>query len=466
MDSRVILIIVTMAVYLVLMFIIGLKGRKYGETNQDFMTAAKQGAMFMVVGSYLGSHIGNGIVVGGAQYGAMYGIGGLWYGAGAALSYVLFALVMSKVVYKRGYITLPDVLADCYGDKITTVLLAILHYAAMIAICAGQIMAGRLLFEYAGLPGEWGAVITFLIVMIYSSMSGLWGVLMTDVFQSSIIFIVTIFIVCWIFANGGGEVMTAALPASSFDVMPFDAETMIMMFGPTALFGLASATAFQRTVASKTQKIAFLAPLIASVLVVAYAALPVIMGMYGHALFPEEDSSTIFFKLMMEGVPPFMGALMVVAVCAAIMSTCDGGLVAGSANIVNDIYLKVINPDGEKDEKKLARITTVATFVMGILALFVSLQFTTLIPLLSLAYSFINSGALVMVVGGIFWKKATKEGAIASFIVGVGLTALDSAGIISLPYASVLPLAPALLAFIVVSLMTQKGKTSPEAVQK
>lgn len=460
MNERVILIIVIMAIYLIAMFMIGLKGRQYGETNQDFMTAAKQGTIFMVVGSYLGSHLGNGIVVGGAQYGAIYGIGGLWYGAGAALSYVLFGLVMSRVVYKRGYFTLPDVLARCYGDKITTVLVAVLHYCAMIAICAGQIIAGRLLFEYAGLPGELGAVITFLIVMIYSSMSGLWGVLMTDVIQSSVIFVTTIAIVIWIFANGGGTVMLERLPASSFNVAPFDVETLLMMFGPTSLFGLASATAFQRTIASKTQKIAFWSPFIAAMLVVAYAALPVIMGMYGHALWPNENSSTIFYKLMMEGVPPFMGALMVVAVCAAVMSTCDGGLVAGSANIVNDIYLKVINPDGEQDQIKLSRITTAATFVMGILALFISLQFTTLIPLLSLAYSFINAGALVMVLGGVFWKKATKQGAIASFIIGVGLTAVDSAGIVEIPYASVLPLVPALIAFVIVSLLTQ-----PKSVQ-
>lgn len=95
---------------------------------------------------------------------------------------------------------------------------------------------------------------------------------MTDVVQSSIIFVVTIVGVIWIFAQGGWSVMTANLPATSFQIMPFNAETMIMMFGPSALFGLTSATAFQRTVASKTMKIAFWAPIIASVLVVAYAA--------------------------------------------------------------------------------------------------------------------------------------------------------------------------------------------------
>ena len=163
MNSRVTIILVIMAIYLAGMLWIGLKGRKYSETNKDFMTAAKQGSMLLVVGSYLGSHLGNGVVVGGAQYGALYGIGGLWYGAGAALSFVLFALVMSKIVYKKGYLTLPDVLSDRYGGKVVSVLIAILHYCTMIAICAGQIMAGRLLFEYVGLPGTAGAAITFTV---------------------------------------------------------------------------------------------------------------------------------------------------------------------------------------------------------------------------------------------------------------------------------------------------------------
>ena len=155
-----------------------------------------------------------------------------------------------------------------------------------------------------------------------------------------------------------------------------------------------------------------------------------------------------------------MAGLMVACICAAVMSTCDGGLIAGSANIVNDIYLKVINPDGEADQKKLSTITTVSTLVMGILALLISLQFTNLIPLLSLAYSLINAGALIMIVGGVFWKKATKEGAIASFIVGVGLTLLNSFKIIVIPYASVLPLLPALAVFIIVSLITQPKRAA------
>lgn len=95
MNSRVTIILVIMAIYLAGMLWIGLKGRKYSETNKDFMTAAKQGSMLLVVGSYLGSHLGNGVVVGGAQYGALYGIGGLWYGKRCGFSKRYFLVLVA-----------------------------------------------------------------------------------------------------------------------------------------------------------------------------------------------------------------------------------------------------------------------------------------------------------------------------------------------------------------------------------
>lgn len=452
--SRTMIIVAVMAVYLVVMVIIGLKGRKYSQTNEDIMTAAKQGTLLLVVGSYLGSHLGNGVVVGGAQNGAVYGLGGLWYGAGSAFSYVIFAIVMAKVVYRKGYITLADALAERYGDKITAVLVAILHCAAMVGMVAAQIMAGKLLFEYIGLPGTLGAALTLAIVIIYCSTSGLWGVMMTDVIQTSVILVTTVISIFWIASHGGFALMHSALPSTSWDLVPFDAETLIMMFGPGMLYGLISAPGYQRTVSCKEEKTARIAPILGAVIILAFAVLPVLIGMYARALWPDAEAKTIIFKVLLEQMPPVLGGLMVACICAAIMSTCDGQLLAGAANIVNDVYLKVINPNGRKDEKKLARITTVSVVVMGIIAMIVSLGFTMVVPLLSLCYSLLNSGALVMVMGAVFWEKSTKEGAIASFIVGVGLTLLNYVHIITLPYASVFPLLPATIVFVIVSLLT------------
>lgn len=459
MTDRLMLIIGIMAAYLVAMFAIGLRGRKYADTNHNVMTAAKSGTLLLVTGSYLGSHIGNGVVVGGAQYGAQYGFGGVWYGVGSAFSYILFAIVMAKFIYKKGYITLPDILDERYGSKLAVALVAVLHFAAMIAILAGQIIAGKLLFQYVGLSGEAGAILTMIVVILYSVMAGLWGVMMTDVIQSIIIIAASVLCLGWLVADGGLDVMKATLPASSFDLVPFSSETLIMMFGPGALYGLISAPGWQRTVACKNSRDITRAPLIAAVIIILYAMIPVLFGMYGKALWPEAENSTILFKLLMEKMPAVLGAAVVCSIIAAVMSTSDGLLLSASANVVNDVYLKVIDPSARGDERKIKRLTTMSTVAMGVFGIATALHFTALIPLLSMAYSLLNAGGLVMIMGAAFWDKATAPGAIASFVFGIGAFFLNRFGIITLPYASITTLIPSLIAFVVVSLATQpKGK--------
>lgn len=77
-------------------------------------------------------------------------------------------------------------------------------------------------------------------------------------------------------------------------------------------------------------------------------------------------------------------------------------------------------------------------------------------------YAFLCAGTLVMVVGGIFWKKATKTGAIASSIVGMFFVVLYKFCGVTLPFASIFPILPSLITFVIVSLCTQ----SKDQIQK
>lgn len=89
-------IIVIMVIYMAAMLYIGWRGSKYSNNLTDFLTAGKQGKLYMVAGSFLGAHVGTGIVVGGATNGAKYGLGAGWYGIGAALSFILFGIFCAK----------------------------------------------------------------------------------------------------------------------------------------------------------------------------------------------------------------------------------------------------------------------------------------------------------------------------------------------------------------------------------
>ena len=163
------IIIAVLVIYIVGMLAIGFMGKKSSESMTEFLTAGRSGGMFVMVCTYIGAHVGNGIVVGGAQYGADYGIGGIWFGLGACLSYILFATVMSRLLYRNGYLTIPDLIRDRYQIKFASVLMAVLNICATLGIMAAQIMAGAALFSALGLNPTLGAAVLAIVVFIYCS---------------------------------------------------------------------------------------------------------------------------------------------------------------------------------------------------------------------------------------------------------------------------------------------------------
>ena len=446
------IIIAILVLYMGGMLAIGFMGKKSSSSMNEFLTAGKSGGMFVMVCTYIGAHVGNGIVVGGAQYGADYGIGGVWFGLGACLSYILFATVMSRLLYRRGYLTIPDLIRDRYQSKFASVLMAVLNICATLGIMAAQIMAGAALFSALGLNPTLGAVLLAIVVFIYCSISGMWGVMMTDSVQTIVIFFSTIFCIVAIAMHGGFDAMSAALPETSFEFVPFSTEKLVMMLVPGALNGLISGAAFQRTASCKDEKVAFFAPIIAAFALIPFVVMPVLIGMYGKAMFPDAPTNAILFKVVLE-MNPIVAGLMVSAVLSAVMSTMDIGLLNVTANTVNDIYYKTINP--KADQKTLGKLSAAVTMISGLIALTLALTSSSILGLLSSTYSLMNAGALVMVVGGIFWKKGTKEGAIASAFCGMAMILLSKMGV-NIPYLSFTSLIPAAIAYVVVSLITQK----------
>ena len=447
-----VIIILILVIYMAAMLGIGIYGSKKSSTMTEFLTAGESGGMFVMVCTYIGAHVGNGIIVGGAQYGADYGIGGMWYGLGAVLSYVLFGLVMSRLLYRKGYITIPDLIRDRYDSKVASVIMAILNICATLGIMAAQIMAGSALFDALGLNPTLGAALVAIVVFVYCALSGMWGVMITDSVQTTVIFFSTIFCIVMIAMNGGFDTISAMLPESSFELVPFDTETLVMMMVPGALNGLISGAAYQRTASCKDEKVAFGAPLIAAFALIPFVILPVVIGMYGKAMYPEAATASILFTVVLE-MNPVIAGLMIAAVLSAVMSTMDIGLLNVTANAVNDIYYKTLNP--KADQKFLGRLSMVVTLVSGVISLALAISSSSILSLLSSTYALMNAGALVMVLGGILWKKGTKEGAIASAVCGMAMIILSNMGV-PIPYISFTSLIPAIIAYVVVSLMTQK----------
>jgi Na+/proline symporter len=166
-------------------------------------------------------------------------------------------------------------------------------------------------------------------------------------------------------------------------------------------------------------------------------------------------------------LPPFLGAIMMTTMVGIIISTADSYLLVPATTLMRDIYLNYINP--KASEKKIVLLSRLLVLALGIVAFIVSKGFAESEGFFERAlYAYTIYGAAITpaLVAAMFWKDATKEGAVASILSGTVVTLLWKeapnlwtwlpAGI----YGSVDEVLPAIccsvIALVGVSLITEK----------
>lgn len=455
------LIAIVMIAYFAFMIGISWMGRKHGKTFDEAITAGRTCGVFMIIGSAVGSHIGNGFVVGGAASGAASGISGAWYGLGCAISYLVMAITINKVVYRAGYISLPEFLQARYGEKMTSIIFSVTTALSYIANIAAQLMAGKALFEALGFNGTLGVWIICAVVVAYSMISGLWGAAATSVAQVSIIIVALIATTGILISQGAVGVINDAIqsgqmPGTYWDIgLPGLAAILITCI-PISLAALCEQCTVQRIVSAKSEKVAFWGLILSFIIMIPAALMPAFIGMYGNVLY-SNTSNSVFFQVALDVLPPLAAAVLIAAVVAAIMSTIDTMLVAFSTIMLHNIYRGMINPN--VSEKALKQGDFILSLALGVVSAFVALQFTSILDLLWQMYNFCAACCFAPFIGGLFWKGATAKGAIASAITGFIYIALNMIGIIpTTTILSMFSFLPAAVAFVIVSTIDNRKK--------
>lgn len=445
-------ILTIVVIYLAAMSGLGVYLMRRIKGFSDFLVAGRNAGLLVVVGSFIGSHFGGGMTVGGAEYGVLHGFSGIWYGLACGFSYLLF-LIIAKKVYVLKQMTIADCLENAYHTKRIRGLFAILAFFGVLGVIGGQILAGGAIFATFGVSKEIGGLITFLIIVVYCSLSGLFGVMITDVIQVAIGGFGVILAAILTLVKVGGFSGLQILPADHLSFFPPHLSSLLWIIVPTTLMGLLSQPSFQRVNACKDEKTALQAPLIAAFGVMILALFPVLAGMCANVLWPDIEPSLAVPKLLSEIFPPVIAAIFIAAILAAVMSTADSTLLAGTAFVVRDLYQQIFKPDAT--DRRLLRLSMLTTAIIGLLSLGVTYLVPVIIDLFLLSYAIMVCGGLIPVVGGLLWKRGTELGAWAAFLAGFIFVILSVLKIINVPYFYIIGLIPAFLAYIIISLITK-----------
>jgi cation/acetate symporter len=118
------------------------------------------------------------------------------------------------------------------------------------------------------------------------------------------------------------------------------------------------------------------------------------------------------------GLPYVISGLVAAGGMAAAMSTADGLILAISNALSHDVYYKMINP--KADTAKRLIVARVLLVVVGIFGAYIaSMRLTGILGSVAWAFDFAMSGLFFPLVLGVWWKRATRQGAVAGMIGGL-----------------------------------------------
>ena len=118
------------------------------------------------------------------------------------------------------------------------------------------------------------------------------------------------------------------------------------------------------------------------------------------------------------GLPYVVSGLVAAGGMAAAMSTADGLILAIANALSHDLYYKIIDP--KADVKRRLIVARLLLVVIGALGAYIaSMRLTSILGAVAWAFDFAMSGLFFPLVLGVWWKRATRQGAIAGMLLGL-----------------------------------------------
>lgn len=448
-------------------------------------------ADYYVGGRQMGAgHIGLSIVATDVGGGFSIGLGGLGFAMGLAGSWLLFtglvgAWLAAVVLIPRvkalderlGLMTYPDVLRHRYGETVALAA-AVVSGLGYLGFTAGQVLAGAKLASATiitsaplGLdPLQFALLVIAVITIVYTVLGGLKAVIYTDTVQWAVLLVgltaVALPVVIW-GELGGLDELHRALPASHFSLTNVSAIQLVNWAVTIIPIWFIGMTLYQRLFACRDTATARRAWYVAGLLewpVMAFMG--VFLGMCARVLFPDVEPEMGLPLMISQSLPTGVAGLLAAAYFSAIMSTADSCLMASSGNLVGDVMQRRFGRHWT--DTQALRASQLVTLIVGAVALLLASQFTRVLDIILLTYSFMVSGLLAPTLGALFWREASATGALAAIIGGGGLTLTLEAGLWRLPgplaevglSATAYGLVLSAILFVVVS------RLSPDAVTR
>ena len=436
------------------------------KTKADYLVAGRSLPAIVLIFTLLSSWIGSGSLLAGAENAYNHGFAALWQAAGGWAGLILIYFIAPRA-RKFAQFTIPDLLEARYNQT-ARVLGVIAVLFAYTAITSYQFIGGGDILHliFPSITARHGQEIIAVFVIVFTAIAGMSSVAYMDL-AIGVLATVTLIVALPILAHiaGGWSTVVASLPATHFEVFgDFTPTRALELFLPTCLLMLGNQSMYQKFFSAKSEKDAtravvgwFIGILILETVIVAIAVV-------GSSLFPSgevhENPREILAFTALHALPRLLGAIMVGAIFAKVISTANNFLFSPATNLINDVYVRYVRPEASNSNVLL--VSRILVVLLGCWSLYQSLGTHSVLEKALYAYTIYSAALTPVILAAFFWRRATAAAAVSSIAAGTFVTVFWDTRFVHthLPAAiasrdAILPaLLASLLCLIFVSLVT------------
>ena len=399
-----------------------LAGREIGAVAIGFSAAASwltAGAILAVIGFFM-----------------LLGMGSIWGFVFPNIAALIVIALLVKKIRRYPAITQPELLEHRYSHHIRAPI-AIIITIVMVLFSVADIRGFAMVLEIVyGLNPIYAALIVAVAVSLYVGLGGLSAVVWTDTVQ---FLLLAGLVISMAFVTMNTAIITDASLQSASDIMGAVDTTwwnpltvgipMILIFIFAIIPGWVSEQdPWQKVWGAKSDKAATFGMLLGAGLVALVFAGTAIIAIALNALYPEiaamgfpagiELAEPALLTFMAEYLTPLGIALATIGFAAAAMSCTDTFVTSGASCVSRDIYQRYIKP--EATMKEMVRMNRILLVLLVFAATVLSFFIVSIIDIIHIATYIASAAYFFPLMGGLFWKRATKEGAIAGLVIGGG----------------------------------------------
>jgi len=423
------------ALYMLASIAVGLWAGTRVHSAKDFAVAGRSLPFYVVVATVFATWFGSETVLGIPAKFIEGGLGAVVEDPfGSSMCLILVGLFFAAKLYKRNLLTIGDFYRQRYNPTVEVVT-SLVIVASYLGWVSAQIVALGLVFNVlssGAVSMATGIVLGAGIVLVYTLWGGMFAVAWTDFMQMSMI-VVGILYITWVVgdkAGGMGAVLNHAREAGKLELLPAATPRDVLWFtgaAVTMMFGsIPQQDVFQRVTSARTVTIAVWGAVLGGVLYFFFAFLPMFLGYSASLIDPTlvadhlaKDPQHILPHLILDHTPVFAQIMFFGALLSAIMSTASGTLLAPSVTFTENVLKRFLRKPLTDRELLWTMRLTVAGFATFVTLFALNAQ-SSIYEMVGNAYKVTLVGAFVPLVAGLYWKRASTQGALLSIVFGLG----------------------------------------------